>query len=213
MAVASGVAEARGLAGRRAAPAFIVERRLPDGDGLDFVRWLRETHDPTLPVAFVSATHADAAGFRFLQGEVGVDFVMTKPLSERELGGLLCVLRDRLQRTAPDDQDPAFLIELKDEYCRGIPERVERFEHYVRAAAQAPAGQVLAEFRSYLHQTVGSAGCYGYSSVARLCRQLELEVEAISADPQSMPSDWPARLQRFLRSIRHAFQGLPAPEE
>jgi two-component system nitrogen regulation response regulator NtrX len=81
VSLASSVAEAKALPYR--AELYLVDVRLPDASGIDFVRWLR-SHDNQAPVVMISghgtiadaveATHAGA--FDFLEKPLGRDRVL-----------------------------------------------------------------------------------------------------------------------------------------
>ena len=76
------LAGARARRGEREFGAFLVDRWLPDGDGLDFVRDLRSAGDDTPAVIITSMTELEHR-LDGLRG--GADDYMSKPFSVEEL--------------------------------------------------------------------------------------------------------------------------------
>ncbi|MBE9607116.1 response regulator transcription factor [Acetobacteraceae bacterium H6797] len=78
--------------------AVVVDRGLPDGDGLDLVRRLR--HEPGAPPVLVLTARGEVR--EVCEGlDLGADDYMVKPISLRELVSRLNVARRRGGRAAP----------------------------------------------------------------------------------------------------------------
>ena len=102
--VASTAAEALDAAALQAPDAAILDLVLPDGDGLDVARQLREwTH---APIIVLSAVGDEERKVRAL--ELGADDYVTKPFSPREL---VARLRAALRRSAPVADEPVVAVE------------------------------------------------------------------------------------------------------
>ena len=90
------IADAKAIISRDGVAAFsaaILDVMLPDGDGFDFLRWLRQTD--ALPVLMLTA-RGDAMD-RVVGLELGADDYLPKPFEPREL---LARLRAILRRTS-----------------------------------------------------------------------------------------------------------------
>ena len=96
---ASSAAEALDAAAMQAPDAAILDLVLPDGDGIDITRRLREWS--ALPILVLSAVGEEEEKIRAL--EAGADDYVTKPFSPREL---VARLRAALRRAAPGGEDP-----------------------------------------------------------------------------------------------------------
>jgi two-component system KDP operon response regulator KdpE len=101
---ASSVAEALDLAAVRPPQAAIVDLVLPDGDGVEVTRRLREWSE--LPIIVLSALEDEEQKVRAL--EAGADDYITKPFGAREL---VARLQAALRRAAPSEEEPAVVVE------------------------------------------------------------------------------------------------------
>src|SRR6201999_470218 len=97
---ASTVEEALDVAAVKAPEAAIVDLLLPDGDGVELCRRLREWSE--IPVIVLSAVGDEDAKVRALAA--GADDYVTKPFGPREL---IARLEANIRRSEPDDREPA----------------------------------------------------------------------------------------------------------
>ena len=101
-------AEARRLLPAGTPPAFdvlLLDLMLPDGDGLDLCRWVRERH--VLPILMLTAQGDPAS--RIVGLEVGADDYLAKPFEPREL---VARIQAVLRRTAMAPLPPAMAMRL-----------------------------------------------------------------------------------------------------
>jgi two-component system KDP operon response regulator KdpE len=84
--------------------AAIVDLVLPDGDGVDVARTLREWSE--MPILVLSAVGEEDQKVRAL--EAGADDYITKPFGAREL---VARLRAALRRTAPAEEEAKVVVE------------------------------------------------------------------------------------------------------
>jgi two-component system KDP operon response regulator KdpE len=84
--------------------AAIVDLVLPDGDGVEVTRVLREWS--AMPVLVLSAVGEEDEKVRAL--EAGADDYITKPFGAREL---VARLQAALRRTAPAEEEPTIVVE------------------------------------------------------------------------------------------------------
>jgi two-component system KDP operon response regulator KdpE len=96
--------QALDLAAVRPADAAIVDLVLPDGDGVELTRRLREWSE--MPILVLSAVGEEEQKVRAL--EAGADDYITKPFGAREL---VARLQAALRRTAPAEQEPLIAVE------------------------------------------------------------------------------------------------------
>jgi two-component system KDP operon response regulator KdpE len=97
-------AQALDLAAVRPPDAAIVDLVLPDGDGVDVTRRLREWSE--MPILVLSAVGEEEQKVRAL--EAGADDYITKPFGTREL---VARLQAALRRAAPADEQPIVTVE------------------------------------------------------------------------------------------------------
>ncbi len=88
----------------RVPDAVIVERTLPDGDGVDVCRCLRDWS--AMPLIVVSATDEEDEKVRAL--DAGADDYVVKPFAPRELVARLCAVLRRAER---HDAEPRFAVD------------------------------------------------------------------------------------------------------
>src|SRR4029077_7430660 len=92
--------QALDLAGVRPPQAAIIDLVLPDGDGVELTRTLREWSE--MPILVLSAIGEEEQKVRAL--EVGADDYITKPFGAREL---VARLQAALRRAARADEEPS----------------------------------------------------------------------------------------------------------
>jgi two-component system, OmpR family, KDP operon response regulator KdpE len=110
-------AEALNHAALRAPNAAIVELALPDGDGVELCRTLREWS--TMPLILLSAINEEAHTVRALQA--GADDYMTKPFGPQELVARLHAI---LRRADPIADEPIVeLDEIEINLASGVVKR------------------------------------------------------------------------------------------
>jgi two-component system KDP operon response regulator KdpE len=99
--------EALDLAALRPPDAAIVDLVLPDGDGVEVTRRLREWSE--MPILVLSALGDEEQKVRAL--EAGADDYITKPFGAREL---VARLQAALRRAAPAEEEPRISVEGLD---------------------------------------------------------------------------------------------------
>ncbi len=173
---ADSVAEALDIAAVRPPDAAIVDMMLPDGDGVDVCRGLREWSN--MPIIVLSALGEEDDKVRAL--EAGADDYVTKPFAPREL---VARLEATLRRAAPEEEESVIRadgleVDLAAHRVRRDGEEVHltpiEFD-LLRALARNP-GRLLTH-RALLEQVWGPA--YGDDTqvlrahIANLRRKIE----------------------------------------
>ena len=97
-------AEALDAAAVRPPEAAIVDLVLPDGDGIDLTRRLREWSE--MPILVLSAVGEESQKVRAL--EAGADDYVTKPFGTREL---IARLHAALRRAGRADEEPTIVVD------------------------------------------------------------------------------------------------------
>jgi two-component system response regulator MprA len=157
---APGAAAARRLLGREAPAAAVLDRMLPDGDGLNLLRDLRAAL-PGLPVIVVTAR--DAVPDRVAGLDAGADDYLVKPFAFAELlARLRALLRrsDGTRQTALRAGDLELDLLHRRAVLRGdaielTQRQCELLEHLVRHAGRPVARDEL--LRDVWHEPPGSA--------------------------------------------------------
>jgi two-component system KDP operon response regulator KdpE len=98
------VSQALDLAAVRPPQAAIIDLVLPDGDGVDLTRTLREWSE--MPIVVLSAVGEEEHKVRALEG--GADDYITKPFGGREL---VARLQAALRRAAPTEGEPSVAVD------------------------------------------------------------------------------------------------------
>lgn len=126
---------------------LILDIGLPDTNGFDFCRELRQRH--SLPVLFLTARSAEVD--RIVGLEIGADDYMVKPFSPRELTARVKAILRRSRAPASPETKPASASRLPfavdEERCRiayfGHPLTLSRYEYRLLKALIERPGRVL----------------------------------------------------------------------
>lgn len=100
-------AEALRLVGEAAPDLIVLDINMPEMDGLEVCRKLRQTSD--LPVLFLSSRDDEID--RILGLELGADDYVTKPFSPRELVARINAILKRTRNVAPVEEDETISVD------------------------------------------------------------------------------------------------------
>jgi DNA-binding response OmpR family regulator len=135
--VASDATTARATLGRQRADLVVLDLGLPDGDGLDLLRSLRQGENAALPVIVVTGRGEEAD--RVVGLELGADDYLVKPFYLREL---VARIRAVLRRSGSDAPSPTVI------HLGGLV--IDTGAHVIRAAGEpielTPREYTLLEF-------------------------------------------------------------------
>lgn len=122
---------------------LVLDVGLPDGNGLDLLRELRQGAHPTLPVLMLSA-HGEEID-RVLGLELGADDYLPKPFSPRELAARVKALLRRAAAPAAA-APPAFHDDAAGQriFLHGQPLALTRREYRLLSTLLAGAGRIHA---------------------------------------------------------------------
>lgn len=111
----------RGLieAGTRRPDLVVLDLGLPDGDGVDLIRELRQWS--TLPVIVLSARSAETSKIAAL--DAGADDYLVKPFGAGELGARVRAQLRRHQQQAPDGAPQIVFGDIRIDLVRRVVER------------------------------------------------------------------------------------------
>ena len=157
--VASGF-QARGALLRRRPDLMILDRNLPDTEGVEFLKEVRgQPGNETLPILFLTARHSPKEKVEGLRS--GGDDYLTKPFSKEELLARVEAVLRRIQRpTEPSHvlKGKGILLDLdrKEAEVKGKPVHLSPKEFELLAVFMEKRGRVLS--RRFLLENVWGAG-------------------------------------------------------
>lgn len=188
--------------------ALFVDGYLPDGEGISLVKEVREK-DPKLSIAFISVGYSDAATFQKLKSEVGIDFVLTKPVHEEDLRRLFeQTLKEKVEKKGESSADDGGMGDLLQEYLQTIPDKLLTFEGLIKKLERELTKTDLENFKMFSHKTAGSAGSYGFMEVTKICRDMEqnLKGKLEGYKEREIHPEWTEEFWEFFNRLKAAFQ-------
>lgn len=210
--------EAKVLLEKNKYNGFILDLKLPDGSGFDLIATIRKKLGKDVPICTVSAVYRDAATFRKLKDEYNVNFVMDKPIKPEEARTLLSQFSQicHAQNTESCEEELAYptdpeYAEAKKKYDSTIPEKIETLEKLIANAKQSPTKNNFILLRDDVHRIEGSAGSYGYSSVSQVCKLMEIILDQLIANYDSIKdiTDQMPDFFNFAHQVKSGFQITP----
>ena len=200
--IARTAAEALDSAGRTEPDLVLLDLNLPDGDGSDVCRTLRQSSDVPIVMLTARGTEMD----RVLGLELGADDYVVKPFSSREL---ISRIRAVLRRARSDSQAPAEPIVVgplridpgaRSVTLSGEPVKLARREFDLLAELARNAGQVVT--REDLMGRVWDVNWFGSTKTLDVhIRTLRRKLGDDSANP------------RFIETLRGVGFRLLTPED
>jgi diguanylate cyclase (GGDEF)-like protein len=172
---------------------LIVDGLLPDIPGVDWIEGVRQT-DPDTMIVFLSAFWRDLETFQRLTEELGVSLVAYKPIEPLAFAETITALL-RLAPKPPESIRPtvatataeppdtlrARLAQLREDYARELPHKLDELEALISEARQRP--EMARRAASSAHRLRGTAGAYGFKLVGSLAGQIEDLLSEHQASP------------------------------
>lgn len=223
--VATTISEAKAMIDMDDFAGFLVDHTLPDGEGVDFINYMRKSEKyQTAPIALVTAHRLESPLFQKMREELGIHYAFEKPLSIEEIKQLfLNLLEIKEAPKAEEKVEPQaiegvesddFLEGLKKEYEASIPEKISHIEGLIKAIQEGFSKENVEALKKELHKIAGSAGSYGHMEVSRFCKKMELKLEEDLKDIEQYKDsqEWINGLWFFFNNMKLAFQ-RPLPQE
>lgn len=170
---AGSLAEARALLASRSCALAVIDRGLPDGDGLELARTLRERGDTGIVVLSArSELQSRLEGY-----DEGVDHYLVKPVVLRELAAVLRAVHQRAAGAAPQrwQFDP---LQWRLTAPNGREMRLTRAERALLIELTRTPGQMVS--REVLRQALGYPVDYDPRRMEILVRRLRNKITAES---------------------------------
>jgi diguanylate cyclase (GGDEF)-like protein len=189
---------------------LVVDGQLPDTSGIDWIESIRSAGN-TMDLIFVSAYWRDAQSYHKLTKELGVSFVLHKPV----IPSVFVAEVDLLLGKAPGDHEAKVenvedtLLALRAEYAKELPGKLKELSYALAQFKAQPDNFFLSkEARTRAHRLRGTAASYGFpqlgdvmirvetnlveientedqDAVNRLWSQIEADVESVMPDAET----------------------------
>jgi two-component system KDP operon response regulator KdpE len=171
--------------------AVVLDLGLPDGDGMDVTRRLREWS--TVPILVISARGQEDSKVKALDG--GADDYLTKPFGAAEL---MARLRVALRHAAASREAPTAIVQVGDEvvidlvkrlvHVRGEEVHLTPIEYKLLTALVKHAGMVMTH-RQLLEQVWGPGHAHQMQYLRVYMTQLRHKLEANPARPKFLVTE------------------------
>jgi CheY-like chemotaxis protein len=211
---------------------ILADIQLPGMDGLEMTRRIK-TEPHTRDITVVALTAFAMKGDEQRALEAGCDGYITKPIDTRTLGETIRKYLD----ARPASVAPAVPVSREAEVLSG--EEMQDLRRRFLAEGQERARKILSDMDGtfdpaasarYVHQWIGSGGLLGYSTISRLSREVETQLNerpvdsgqlresltnlilAFSSQQESRTEPVPEAILRALTGKNVAVVGLPAAE-
>ena len=194
--VVSCVEEAKKLFAEEDYEVLLVDGLLPDGMGIDFIRWVRASQ-PEIPIIYVSGFFRDAVTYQTLKYELRVNKILPKPITSEllaeEIAGVM--IESGLGHLPIRNSGPETSEENHEAFEQALQERTRDFEAAllqriddIRASIEAARSNVaneifLIEAIRLVHSLAGTAGSFGHHKISSALSIVERVLRTSADDP------------------------------
>lgn len=195
---ATSVSDAKRLVRQRAYQLVLSDLRLPDQDGIDLLKWLKE-NAPALPLIMMTSYADIQTAVQAIK--LGASDYIAKPLNPEELLGKIreLIRSDQAEGTSSPDAASAVSAPLQPDYIEGQSREARQLYDYVRLVAPTDMSVLI-------HGASGT----GKEYVARLIHRQSLRRNApfVAVDCGAIPRELAA--SEFFGHIKGSFTGAIA---
>ncbi len=187
---------------------IMVDGYLPDGSGVDFVLYLHKKKVES-KIAFVSGGYTTSEQYKWLKSEIGVDYVINKPIDPNEMYSIFKSILEPDNKEEIDD----LLIDLKKEYDATIYEKLETLENLLNILEKQPTLKNLENFKKEIHKITGTAGSYGYDEVTKSGRECDRKILQRLEEKKPVKPEDIEEYKLTFRKIKLGFQNINFAEK
>lgn len=171
----------------------VLDLNLPDGNGLDFLRWLRQRSE--VPVLILTANDLESDEVAGLT--LGADDYVTKPFSPAELTARVDALLRRagdaplVSAAVGEISQPPFLLNMTDRVVEknGKRLRLTQLEYQIMKLFMENPDKALT--REEILDTVWGRGYFGEVKIVDVnIRRLRLKIEDDAQEPRYIATVW-----------------------
>jgi diguanylate cyclase (GGDEF)-like protein len=192
------VREAKQEIVRQKYDAFIVDGYLRDGSGVDIIAWMNKRIGSNHLLAFVSSGFHTTPYFKGIQDDLNINFILTKPLAKKDITDLFSKLTrkahiEKDHNEGEEDspfEDDNVLESLKREYITSVAEKITYLESILAMLKVEPSPYNLKLLQYDLHKLAGSAGCYGYHTLSKICKAVENDITKKLDTKATIKASW-----------------------
>lgn len=203
---ASGVREAIDQLDQDELDLVILDGMLHDGDGSAVVERLR-AQDDGVPILFVTSVFQDPSTVARWREELGVETILYKPFTAKELVLRARALLEKRSMTAGTMSAVTTFATLKETYHGKLVAKLDELGELVDSARETPVVEpaLLESVLRLSHKLHGTAGTYGFTTVSKAMGCIEDSVSLARRSHEEV--DWltvTAALREARASIEHS---------
>lgn len=177
-----------------------IDGHLGDGHGFELVDWIN-THLVQLPklALITSDTFHDVED---VKSKYPIDFILHKPINRQEITQVVqAMLTDDAQTEITDK----FLLQLRQDYERSIPDKLSRVQTAIAAIQKDPKLTELEEFIAQLAKISENANQFGYYRVHQIIEK-QIELYQLKRVNDSEFKEWVDQLSYFYTQLSNSYQ-------
>ena len=182
---------------------IIVDGYLPDGSGVDFALYLHKKKIES-EIAFVSGGYTTSEQYKWLKSEIGVDYVINKPLDHQEMYSIFKSIIDPTNKEKIDD----LLVDLKKNYDATIYDKLQNLENLLKILDKEKNRENLENFKKEIHKITGTAGSYGYDEVTKAGRKCDQSIIKRLEENQPIEQKHIVEYKSVFHKIKLGFQNI-----
>jgi diguanylate cyclase (GGDEF)-like protein len=182
---------------------IMIDGYLPDGSGVDFVIYLHKKKIRS-KILFVSGGYTTTEQFKWLKSDIGVDFVINKPIAPVEMYSILKSIFNQNKDSKLDE----LLVDLKKDYDATIFEKLEKLENLLKILNEQKTIKNLEAFRKEIHKITGTAGSYGYEDVTKSGRQCDQDILKRIENKEEIKKEHIDEYVKVIKKFKLGFQNI-----
>ncbi|SCA63580.1 hypothetical protein SCG7109_AS_00130 [Chlamydiales bacterium SCGC AG-110-M15] len=190
--------------------SFIIDAELPDGKGIDLIKWIYGELGMHSRIAFIASKYTDEVNFKKVRDQFESHSIIHRPLIEEDKGKLFKFCID-LEIPEELVSDPTHILIKKDRYRKLLPKIFAQLKLLVQELTKTQSKESLNRLKEALNLILNGANSNNFRRACAICNDTIKSIEEIQKADEDPHPLWLQSLEdNLLDELTRAFhEGTP----